>query len=325
MTVSHREQERRFDLFGSEVRLLIGAPVDPALPPPQIAAIQVEAFLRVLHRELTRFTEGSALSALNADPSSSRRVPASLAMAVRAGVWAAQRTAGLVDPTLVDQLERAGYARSRAGVQPAPIADAISAAPGRRPARPHPGRRWQRIEVDPEGRTVTRPPGIRIDTGGVGKGLAADLASARLKGYELHVVDAGGDLRIGGERPLERVVEIEHPLSGPPICFQLSAGAVATSGIATRLWRTAHGFAHHLLDPSSGDPAWTGVIQATALADTALAAETLSKAAFLSGPQGGRRVLASGGGALILDDGTVELVGPLRELVARSDPIRRAA
>ena len=77
------------------------------------------------------------------------------------------------------RLEDAGYARSRAGVPPAPIADAIAAAPPKRPARPHPRSRWRDIEVDIEARTVTRPQGIRIDTGGVGKGLAADLASAR--------------------------------------------------------------------------------------------------------------------------------------------------
>jgi FAD:protein FMN transferase len=321
----YQEQERRFELFGSEVRLLVGAPVDASLPPAQIAAVEVEAFLRVFHRELTRFAAGSELSALNADPCPQRRVSTLLAMAVRAGVWAARRTEGLIDPTLVGELERAGYARSRAGLRPAPIADAIACAPSRRPACPNPRSRWPEIHVDVEKRVVSRPPGVRIDTGGIGKGLAADLASARLAGYELHVVDAGGDLRIGGERPVPRLVEIEHPLGGPPIGFPLPVGAVATSGIATRLWRTDRGFAHHLVDPSSGEPAWTGVIQATAVAQTALGAETLAKAAFLRGPDGGREVLAGAGGALVLDDGTVEVVGPLRELVAQHEAVETAA
>ncbi len=323
--MSYQEQERRFELFGSEVRLLVGPPVDESLPPAQIAAVEVETFLRVVHRELTRFAAESELCALNADPSPRRRVSTLLAIAVRAGVWAARRTRGLVDPTLVGELERAGYARSRAGRRPAPIAEAIAAAPSRRPAGPNPRSRWPEINVDVEARTVSRPPGVRIDTGGIGKGLAADLASARLAGHELHVVDAGGDLRIGGERPVPRLVEIEHPLGGPPIGFSLAAGAVATSGVATRLWRSDRGFAHHLLDPSSGAPAWTGVIQATAVAQTALGAETLSKAAFLRGPDGGREVLAGTGGALVLDDGTVEVIGPLRELVVPHQALETAA
>jgi thiamine biosynthesis lipoprotein len=51
------------------------------------------------------------------------------------------------------------------------------------------------------------------------------------------------------------------------------------------------------------------VIQATALAPTALEAETLAKTALLSGPQTGRRVLERHGGALILDDGELVLAG----------------
>ena len=161
---------------------------------------------------------------------------------------------------------------------------------------------------------VTRPPGVRIDTGGSGKGLAADLAADRLGGYSAFVVDAGGDLRLGGESPLERVVRIDHPLADEFAHeFMLDRGAVATSGIKTRLWRTDAGFAHHLLNPSTGEPAWTGVIQASSLGNTALEAETLAKMAFLSGPEGAREILATHGGVVILDDGSVELCGDLAE------------
>ena len=63
-------------------------------------------------------------------------------------------------------------------------------------------------------------------------------------------------------------------------------GAVATSGIDMRLWRAPDGTPrHHLLDPSTGAPAWTGLISVTALAPTALEAEALAKAALLSGPR----------------------------------------
>ena len=94
--------------------------------------------------------------------------------------------------------------------------------------------------------------------------------------------------------------------------FELAEGAVATSGLATRIWHSEQGYAHHLIDPSTGRPAWTGVIQATALGPTALAAETLAKMALLSGPEGARSLLGESGGALVLDDGSVERVGALR-------------
>ena len=49
----------------------------------------------------------------------------------------------------------------------------------------------------------------------------------------------------------------------------------------------------------------------TALGDTALEAETLSKIALLSGPQGARHALADHGGVIIHDSGDVEVIGPV--------------
>jgi thiamine biosynthesis lipoprotein len=125
-------------------------------------------------------------------------------------------------------------------------------------------------------------------------------------------VDAGGDIVLGGTTGAPRRVSVAHPTGQAMIEFQLVEGAVATSGLGTRIWRSARGFAHHLLDPETGWPAWTGVIQATAIGATGVEAETLAKTALLLGPERGLRVLEPGGGALVLDDGQVVLAGPLR-------------
>jgi thiamine biosynthesis lipoprotein len=304
------EHERRFELFGSQIRLLIGNPVRAGLPVPAAAAIQIEGLMRAMQRCLSRFDPRSELCALNADPAESPPVSSMLATAVEAALWAAQRSDGLVDPVIVDELERAGYEASKVGEPPAPITLALASAPPRRPAHPREDAAWRRISVDRSRGEVRRPPGTRIDSGGAGKGLAADLATARLGGYATHVVDAGGDLRIGGEQPLAREVRIEHPLREELAhSFFLEEGAVATSGIKTRLWRTDTGFAHHLLDPSTGRPAWTGVVQASALGNTALEAETLAKMAFLGGPGEAESILGELGGLVVLDDGSVRLFG----------------
>ena len=69
---------------------------------------------------------------------------------------------------------------------------------------------------------------------------------------------------------MPRDVNIRHPLNDEIAHrFTVTTGAVATSGLQTRVWHSEHGFAHHLIDPARGAPAWTGVIQATALAPTA--------------------------------------------------------
>jgi len=306
------EHDVSFEAMGSHVRLLIGEP-GPGAPSASEAAERARRFVAAFEAALSRFDPASELSALNRDPR--ERIPASslFRQAVRAGLWAAELSGGLVDPTLVDQIERAGYATSRAGVRPAPLRSALAAVPGRRAAAPDPAARWRRFSVDDERGEIVRPPGLRFDSGGIGKGLAADLIAASLGDYSRFVVDCGGDIRVGGRDPSPRTVAVEHPLSGNrPYVVSLRSGGIATSGLNVRIWRREDGtFAHHLLDPSTGRPAWTGLVGVTALGASTLEAETLSKAALLAGPERGRELLAARGGLLVHDSGRVELCGRL--------------
>jgi thiamine biosynthesis lipoprotein len=301
------EHERRLDLFGTKVRLLVGPPAAPGTPSAKVGALAVECMMRTHHRRLTRFDPDSELSRLNRDPRESVPVSSVLACAVRAALQGAELTAGLVDPTLERDIVRAGYAESLVGARRASLHAALRAAPARRPARARPDAAWRAAAVTAT--EVRRPPRAGFDLGGSAKGHAADLAARLLAGSATFAVDVGGDIVLGGRTEMPRGVEVEHPLDrGCVLRFAVAAGAVATSGIANRVWRSTTGFAHHLLDPSTGEPAWTGVIQATALADSGVEAEALAKAALLAGPEGGRRILERRGGALVLDDGTVQAV-----------------
>jgi thiamine biosynthesis lipoprotein len=301
-----------FRCMGCDVRVLVEGERAHA------AAAAARRRLEAIDAGLSRFRPDSDLARLNADPR--RSVPASplLRVAVRAALWAAERSGGLVDPTLLDEIERAGYRRSLTGVARADLADALGGAPPRAPARPRRGRRWRSVEVDDRAGTITRPPGLRLDTGGSTKGLAADAVAHLLGSGRRHLVDCGGDLRLAaaGGRPFG--VRVVHPLGGVADTIEIAEGAVATSGPGRRLWRGRDGrVRHHLLDPATGEPAWTGLISATALAPTALEAETLAKLALLSGPAGARAALRERGGVLVHDDGSVERVGPLARRVVR--------
>ena len=135
-----------------------------------------------------------------------------------------------------------------------------------------------------------RPPGVRLDLGGSAKGHAADVAAAMLAPYGPCAADLGGDLRVAGAHQ----VQVLYLLTGAPAAtLALDGDAVATSGIDRRLWWDAGGRpAHHLLNPATNLPAWTGVLSATAKVPTAAQAEALAKAAVLAGPTGGRTILA---------------------------------
>ena len=311
----NEEHELIFHAMGSDVRLLIGKPLLASADPAPVAASRERAYIEDFAVRLSRFRADSELSSLNEDPRGEVPASALLRAAVGAGIWAAERSGGLVDPTLTGALERAGYASSLDGCTPAPLRQALACAPPRRPARADPRQLWRRVSVDAQRKTVRRPVGVKLDTGGTGKGLCADAVAHHLRhSYARFVVDCGGDLALGGVgaqlEPFE--VEVEHPLSGAVIrTLRLAQGGVATSGLNVRVWQAQGKFAHHLLDPCSGEPAWTGLIGVTALGSSALEAETLSKAALLLGPLGARRVLAGHGGLIVHDSGEVEEIGAL--------------
>jgi thiamine biosynthesis lipoprotein len=313
------QAELTFSSMGSKARLVLeGA--------PDGAAEDCRAFLERFEATLSRFRPDSELCRLNAHPSATVPVSPLLRVAVAAGLWAAARTHGLVDPTLVGELEAAGYAASRLAPELS-LAEALACAPQRRPARPDPAARWRAVAIDRARSVVTRPPGVRLDTGGIGKGLAADLLADRLAGLARWAVDCGGDLRVRAPADAPFAVDVAHPLTGEVAHrLWLTGGAVATSGLDVRLWRRADGRpAHHLLDPATGEPAWTGLVGATALAPTGLEAEALAKAALLSGPTGAHRWLRDHGGLTVREGGEVELHGPLRARPVVRVTVRREA
>jgi thiamine biosynthesis lipoprotein len=295
-----------FPCMGTEVRVLIEDPVED----PSAAGAWARRSLESAARRLTRFDPASELSRLNASPEPTVEASPLLRSAVAAALWAAETTGGLVDPTVLPDLARAGYDKSRTGVAPASLADALAAAPPPAPAAAHPAEHWRAITLTDT--AIARPPGIAVDTGGTTKGMLADAVAQRLARFARFVVDCGGDMRVGGRDAVAVDVRVEHPLTRDrDDSIRVVDGGVATSTIANRVWRRPNGdgFAHHLIDPATGEPAWTGLLGVTAVATTALEAETVAKAALLGGPDAAReRLSTTGGGRLFHADGRSERV-----------------
>lgn len=297
------EAVESFDCFGSTCAVLVIG--EGGAGSAEQAARLVRRRMLRWHERFSRFEPDSELSRLNADSRPRVHVTSTMARLAEAAVWAAQETDGLVDSTLVTEIEQAGYVADLGESRAPP--DASASTPGRAPANA--GERTWWLDLKVEDGTLLRPPGLRLDSGGLGKGLFADLAAEMLDGYQSFAVDCGGDLRLGGSANLARRVDVATPSGGEIIhSFELAGGGVATSGIAKRSWLDENGApAHHLLDPATGRPAFTGVVQATAIAPTAVEAETLAKAAILSGPERAPRWLRHGG-VLVLEDGSHEVV-----------------
>jgi len=304
---SQTEAVETFDCFGSTCSVFVTG--SGSLGSAHDAATFAKRELLDWHERFSRFLPDSELSRLNADARETVPVSALMARLAQAVRVAGSLTGGLVDATLLEPIETAGYASDLPHALA--LERALELAPIRRPARASTHPRWQQVQVDTAARTVSRPPGVKLDSGGLAKGIFADVLAETLADYASYAIDCAGDLRIGGKAGVRRAIHVESPFDGSTLhTFELARTALATSGIGRRSWLSDPGTpAHHLLDPATGTPAYTGVVQATALAPNALMAEIHAKAALLSGPVRARASLPNGG-VIVLDDGSHHVIEP---------------
>lgn len=304
-TASHTIVARSARMMGTEVSVRIAAAPDERSA-ADAAAATCMVWLAEVDQRLSRFRPESDLCRLNANAGRWHRCSDVLYACVERAVAAARASGGLFDPTLLPRLEALGYDRDFALIAHRETLPDDRDEPVYGGSMPAAGA-WAAIELDPAGRRVRLPWGVRLDLGGIAKGWAADIAVERYcAGFDSVLVNVGGDLRLrGGPAPGQAwSVGIRDPLgeAGDPPARDIAAiafsrGALATSGAAYRWWLRRGLRAHHLLDPRTGLPAavWTGedrthgrsgeplIATATALAPTAARAEVAAKLALLRG------------------------------------------
>ena len=145
--------------MGSGARLIVGD------GPPGLVAWAVGELERLEHA-WSRFDPTSELCALNSSPGWTLGVTPRLMTALVAAQQAWSETAGRFDPTVLDALEAAGYDVTFVALPRSGLLRASGPSAG-----------LGAVVLDPAALTITRPPGLRIDLGGIGKGLAADLVA----------------------------------------------------------------------------------------------------------------------------------------------------
>jgi thiamine biosynthesis lipoprotein len=176
---------------------------------------------------------------------------------------------------------------------------------------------YEKIEMG-EGTARLARPGMRLDFGAIGKGFAADRAATVLReaGFPDALIDAGGDLHIGGTRGGERWrVGVRHPRR-PGMLATLAASdrAVATSGDYEQFF-TIDGMRYgHVIDLRTGRPV-RGVTSVTVIARTATAADALATGLYVLGAQQGLELVEGLPGTealFVLEDGTIRCSTGLR-------------
>ena len=254
-----------------------------APPDADEAVAEARRTLDAWDGRFSRFDPASELSQLNARAGSNVGIPISLEMtsAIGTAITAARATDGLFDPLLGARMVELGYDRTY---------EDLSDGGTVRPSVWVTGR-WQTIDLDPVARTVRLPPGTELDFGGLAKGMAVDDALAVVAGGAgFAAVSLGGDLAVHGVPPdrTEWIIELDGP--GKPT-VGLGSGGLATSSVLRRRWTNGGVPRHHLLDPRTGMPAETGLVQVTVVAASCAQAEVAAKASLLLGPDRGSEFL----------------------------------
>jgi thiamine biosynthesis lipoprotein len=173
------------------------------------------------------------------------------------------------------------------------------------------------VRLDPYLPAVTLGPDVRLDPGGIGKGLAADIVVGELieRGAHGAMVNLGGDVSVAGAAPTQAgwIVGVEDPRDRTRSVARvaLRAGGVCTSSRLRRAWIDTSGMpVHHLVDPRTGMPVDTDVASVTVVAGAAWWAEALTKARFVGTVAGSPDHLTAGTHALLVSlDGRVTVEG----------------
>jgi thiamine biosynthesis lipoprotein len=232
---------------------------------------------------LSRFRPESELSKVNRKAGAWTPVSTTLWKVLLESIQAERFTNGLVTPTLLTALNRAGYTASFEDLPREQAMDDSS---------PEPAAGLRSMQLEPETRSLNMPVGMQLDFGGVAKGWAAHQAMKRLQAYGPALVDAGGDIAISGvqTRGEPWPVGIQDPRDPGESLGTLLLGrcGVATSGTDFRHWKKGGVEKHHIIDPRRGEPAETDILSATVIASTVMEAEAAAKAVVILGSQEGR-------------------------------------
>lgn len=229
-------------------------------------------------RLLSNYDPDSELSRMNRDAATAPfHASPELFEFVRRSRDYVETTAGAFDPTVGPLVRAWGF------FTPTPSRPSEAAIATARAASG-----FAHVRLNAALRTVAYTvPGVEIDPGGIGKGLAVDRAAGVLRALRIDnaLISAGGSTLYGLGHPPGRpawTVSIRDPAhpDAPLATVALRDRAVSTSGVSDKFVIEGTRRFSHLFDPRTGEPV-DGMCQASVIAPTAEASDALTKAAFV--------------------------------------------
>jgi thiamine biosynthesis lipoprotein len=255
----------------------------------------VYQFANELETKWSRYIPTSELMQINNNPESMIQVSDATLRLVNEMKNGFEVTQGIFSGNILGELIDLGFANSR--INPENVTNWQ--------ARAKSVADLSDVEMDLQNKSVSVPSGVALDSGGIGKGLAADLMSdyAMQLGAMGIAVFAGGDVAVKGMAPDAAGWKVNISDPGDVDKFidtiSLSRGGLATS--SPMGWRIKD--AHHIIDPRTHKSSDSDVLQATIIAQNASQAEVLAKMCVILGSHEGiSRIDSLGVAALVIDN-----------------------
>ncbi len=147
---------------------------------------------------------------------------------------------------------------------------------------------YEKITLDPETGEAALEPGMEIDLGSVAKGYTSDQLIQLLKrsGVTSALVNLGGNVQTLGSKPDGspwRIAVQDPSGNGYLGVLEVTDQAVITSGGYERYFEQDGVTYWHIIDPSTGSPAHSGLTSVTIVGDCGLLCDGLSTSLFIMG------------------------------------------
>ena len=186
---------------------------------------------------------------------------------------------------------------------------------------------YRKIQYDAADGDVTLPVGMKIDLGSVAKGYAGQLVAQMLRehGVQSALLNLGGNVQTVGAKPdgSPWQIGIKDP-QGEDAMMVLSVEdqAVVTSGGYERYFEQDGQTYWHIMDPSTGHPADSGLISVTIVGDEGVVCDGLSTALFVMGLEKAADLWAQSGdfeAVFVTASGEVYITEGLRDRFALTE------
>lgn len=262
-----------------------------------------EKRIKELEMTLSATNELSDIYRVNSSEGLETAISADTAELLSLTFDAARKTGGALDPTIYPVLLAWGFTTGENRVPTHEEIERLLQNTG-----------YERVSLS--GNSVALPRGFMLDMGAVGKGFAGDKAAQILSehGITSALLDLGGNIQAIGAKPDGSPwrIALRDPRSGGTAgILELVGKAVVTSGAYERYFTDENGTIYgHIIDPKTGFPADSDLLQTTVIADSGAYADALSTALFVMGLEGAVEFHRNNGGfdmILIDKDGVIHV------------------